>query len=158
MTLKNVPVSTLVSSPRDLRILLMLQAMAEDVEPVANARLAACVALRGKIVSWGQNSVRTHPFQREWGKNEHATSWHAETHAIHNSLRRISAGDLARTTLYVVRVKRPHETSREWMLGMSRPCPGCWRCIQEFDIGRICYSTEEQQFVWEQVAMDVQNS
>jgi deoxycytidylate deaminase len=145
------------TSHRDLRILHALQLMAEDVEPVAHARLAACVAVRGKIVSWGQNSLRTHPFQREWGKNEFATSWHAETNAIHNSLKRMSAEDLARGTLYVVRVKHPCDMSRDWVLGMSRPCNGCWRCMMQFGIARVCYSTEQQLFVCEPVASLVQN-
>lgn len=136
--------------PRDHRILKTLQAMAQDVAPVANARLAAAIAVRGDIISFGNNSLRSHTFAQKFGKNEHSAFWHAETHAIFNALKRHHVDVLERATLYVVRVKRPHETSRDWILGTSKPCRGCWRCIGEFGIPRVVYSVDSD-FVCEGV-------
>jgi cytidine deaminase len=124
--------------------------MAEDVAGVNHAKLAACVAIRSDIVAFGYNQLRTHPFAARFGKNEFAPYWHAETHAIHNSLRRISIDDLTRATLYVVRVKRPSERATNWVLGLSRPCRGCRKCIFEFGVPRVCYSTDDDGFFCEE--------
>ena len=134
---------------KDLRILNTLRLMAEDVAGVNHAKLAACVAVRGNIIAFGNNSLRTHPFQARYGKNEFSPYWHAETHAIFNSLKRVTITDLERATLYVVRVKRPSEHSRQWALGMSRPCRGCRKCIFEFGIPRVIYSNDDGGFVCE---------
>ena len=126
----------------DQKIVNELKILAEDVEPVKHAKLAAAIAIRGNIIAFGNNSLRTHPFQARFGKNEFAAHWHAETHAIFNSLKRISVDELERATLYVVRVKRPDEHSRLWKFGMARPCRGCRKCIHDFGIPRVIYSTE----------------
>jgi deoxycytidylate deaminase len=138
------PHTTQTLLPRDHKILKTLLHMAQDVAPVANARLAAAIAVRGDIVSFGNNSLRSHPFANKFGKNEHSQFWHAETHAIFNALKRHNVDILERATLYVVRVKRPHETSKEWIVGTSKPCKGCRRCIMEFGIPRVVYGTESE--------------
>jgi deoxycytidylate deaminase len=134
---------------RDIKIMGILRTMAEDVAPVANARLAAAVAIRGNIISFGHNSLRSHPWHLRWGKNQDSVYWHAETNAIYNFLKRRQPEDLEKSTLYVVRVKRPNETSRDWILGMSKPCKGCQKCIMDFQIPRVVYSTGDQDFVCE---------
>ena len=144
------PHTTQTLLPRDHKILKTLLHMAQDVAPVANARLAAAIAVRGDIVSFGNNSLRSHPFANRFGKNEHSQFWHAETHAIFNALKRHNVDILERATRYVVRVKRPHETSKEWIVGTSKPCKGCCRCIMEFGIPRVVYGTESE-FVCEGV-------
>lgn len=40
---------------RDMRILRNLEIMAHDVPPVKTARLAAAVAIRGQVLSVGEN-------------------------------------------------------------------------------------------------------
>jgi deoxycytidylate deaminase len=130
-------------SLRDIKILDHLRTLAVDVSPVAHAKLAACLALRGNIISFGFNSLKSHPFQKTFGKNEFSPFWHAETHAIHNARKRLTENEFERATLYVVRVKRPSESSRDWCLGMARPCRGCRRCIWDFGIHRVIYSQED---------------
>lgn len=127
---------------RDYRILSQLKTMAEDTEPVANARLAACVVVKGSPVSFGRNSLKSHGFQMRYGKNVDSKFWHAETNAIYNALKRVHVEDLQRATLYVVRVKRPESLSRDWILANSKPCSGCMKCITDFGIGRILYSID----------------
>lgn len=134
---------------RDIKIMGILRTMAEDVAPVANARLAAAVAIRGNIISFGNNSLRSHPFQHRFGKNNDSLFWHAETNAIYNFLKRRQPEDLAKSSLYVLRVKRPFETSKDWVMGMARPCKGCQKCIMDFQIPRVVYSTNEQTFMCE---------
>lgn len=127
---------------KDLRILNDLFHMAQDVVPVTGAKLAAAIAIRGHVKSWGTNQWRTHPFQQRFGKNEFSPFWHAETNAIHNYLRRYDVSDLQRATLYVVRVKRPSERSREWVTGMAKPCRGCRSCIYNHGITRVVWSND----------------
>ena len=132
---------------KDLKILEELRLMAEDVEPVKHAKLAAALAIRGRIVSFGINKWITHPFQQRYGKNEFSPYWHAETNAVFNALKRIDVNDLHKTSLYVVRVKRPSERSKDWVLGLARPCRGCRKCIYEFGIKTVFYSTDENSYV-----------
>ena len=69
-------------------------------------------------------------------KNEHAIYLHAEVAAIHNALK--SMDDLSRKcTLIVVRV------TRDGKLALAKPCIGCYRCIVEFNISKVYYSTNE---------------
>lgn len=127
---------------KDMRILHELELMCRDVPPVRTARLAAAVAIRGEVMAWGTNEMRSHPFQARWGKNSDSVYWHAETKAIHNFIRRYSADLLQRATVYVCRIKRPNERSKNFVLGMARPCKGCFSCIRDFGIGRVAYSTD----------------
>jgi tRNA(Arg) A34 adenosine deaminase TadA len=133
-------------APRDMKILENLQLMAEDSVPVKHAKFAACIAVRGKIMAFGHNSLRTHPFQMRFGKNEQSPFWHAETNCVFNALKRMHVEDLARASLYVVRVKRPYERSKEWVLGNARPCKGCRSCIFTFGIPTVFYSNEHNGF------------
>lgn len=131
---------------RDMRILRNLEIQALDVPPVKTARLAAAVAIRGHVMALGNNQLKSHPFHLRFGKNADSLFWHAETHCIHNFIRRHDADLLQKATLYVVRLKRPFERSRDFVKGMARPCKGCMRCIQDFGVPRIVYSNEAGGF------------
>jgi deoxycytidylate deaminase len=131
---------------RDLRILRTLEIMAHDVAPVKTARLAAALAIRGQVLSLGNNQLKSHPFHLRFGKNRDSLYWHAETHCIHNFIRKHDPNLLQKTTLYVVRLKRPYEGSRDFVKGMARPCKGCMRCIQDFGVPRIVYSNNDNAF------------
>lgn len=128
--------------------------MAHDVPPVTGARMSAAVAIRGEVMSWGTNELRTHPFAARFGKNSDAIYWHAETKAIHNFIRRHNPDLLQKASLYVVRIKRPFERSKDFVKGMARPCAGCFTCIRDFGIQRIAYSNEQGAFTCE-VAVSV---
>lgn len=126
-----------------------LVCMCEDVHAVNKARLAAAVTIRGEVMSWGINELRSHPFASRWGKNSDAIYWHAETKAIHNFIRRHDVTLLQRATIMVARIKRPFERSKEYVPGMARPCKGCFSCIRDFGIPRVVYTNESGAFVCE---------
>lgn len=123
--------------------------MCHDVSAVSKARLAAAVVIRGEVLAWGTNELRTHPFAAKWGKNSDALFWHAETKAIHNFIRRHDVSLLQKATVMVARIKRPFERSKEYVSGMARPCKGCFSCIRDFGIPRIAYTDESGAFVCE---------
>ena len=115
--------------------------MCYDVVPVNTARLSAAVAIRGEVMAYGSNELRTHPFAARWGKNCDAIYWHAETKAIHNFIRRHNPDQLQKATVYVARIKRPFERSKSWVTGLARPCKGCFDCIRDFGVGKVVYTT-----------------
>ena len=115
--------------------------LAQSVEPVRGARIAAAVVRRGKVISYGYNHKKSHPFQTRFCKNRHAVFFHAEVHAIKNALKSVDVEDLSKCELYIVRAKR-NSTNRKWITGMSKPCSGCQKCIDLFDIKSVYYSKE----------------
>jgi deoxycytidylate deaminase len=121
----------------------LLEKIATAVEPVASARLAAAVVLRGEVISVGINQRKSHPFQSRFGKNEDAIYLHAETDAIKNALKNISQEDLAKASLYVMRVKYADENKKKTMWGLSKPCSGCARAIATFGIQNVYYSKDD---------------
>ena len=115
--------------------------LAQAVEPVRGARIAAAVVRKGKIISYGFNHKKSHPFQAKFCKNNHAVFFHAEVHAIKNALTAVDVNDLSKCELYIVRAKRD-KTNKKWISGMSKPCSGCQKCIDLFDLKSVYYSKE----------------
>ena len=87
--------------------------LAQSVEPVRGARIAAAVVRKGKVVSFGYNHKKSHPFQAKFCKNNHAVFFHAEVHAIKNALNSVNVDDLSKCDLYIVRAKRNKE-NKKW--------------------------------------------
>jgi deoxycytidylate deaminase len=83
----------------------MLSKIAIAVEPVAHARIAACVVYKNEIISFGINQKKSHPFQAIYGTNKESIFLHAETDAIKNALKIISVSELTKASLYICRVK-----------------------------------------------------
>ena len=117
--------------------------LAQAVEPVRGARIAASVVRKGKVVSYGFNHKKSHPFQAKFCKNKDAVFFHAEVHAIKNALQIIDVDDLSKCELYIVRAKRDRN-NKKWVTGLSKPCSGCQRCIDVFELKNIYYSEEKE--------------
>jgi len=128
---------------KDHRVMNFLRRQAIDVKAVKSSRIAAAVTIRNEIISTGYCQKRTHPFQARYCKNPEAIYLHAETNAISNALNHINKRDLAKSTLYIRRVKLPTKDDTEFVDGMAKPCPGCMRAIIAFGIRKVVYSTEE---------------
>jgi deoxycytidylate deaminase len=121
------------------KILDQLRLIAEDVEPVKTARIAAAIAIGGEIIGLGINQKKTHPLQAKFTRHTAAIYQHAEISAIHNALKRVKADALAKATLYVVRRRKNTET-KHWEDGMACPCSGCQKAIKYFDIKKVVYT------------------
>ena len=130
-------------SNNDNIILDQLRLLAIDVVPAARAKVAAAVVIKNDVVAFGSNKIRSHPFQLRFGKNCESAYWHAETNAIYNALKRVQVDELTKASLYVVRVKKPAAGSRNWILGMAKPCRGCEFCIETFGLRRVIYSIDD---------------
>lgn len=123
-------------------------AHAKSSNKVAGARASAVLALRGRIIAFGTNQRKSHPFQAEYGKNPEAIFLHAEINCIKNALRMgYTVDDLRKATLYVARIKKAgSDPADPFIWGMAKPCRnGCQRCIADFGIKRVLYTTDEQK-------------
>ena len=117
--------------------------LAQAVEPVRGARIAAAVVRKGNVISYGYCHKKTHPFQAKFRKNKDAVFFHAEVHAIKNALKSIDVEDLSKCELYIVRAKRDRN-NKKWITGLSKPCSGCQKCIDVFELKNIYYSEEKE--------------
>lgn len=130
----------------DSDIINMLATLAEDNENNTRARLAACVVYKSKIVSFGVNQYKSHPFQLLYGKNKESIFLHAEVDAIYRATKRLTSYELSRSTIYVARVKRVSTMTPDLVFGLAKPCIGCARCIATFNLKRIVYTTDDGGF------------
>lgn len=116
----------------------ILKKITQDIECVANQTLAACVVKRNKIISFGHNKKKTHPLQNKFNKHPEAIYLHAEIDAIKNALKRVSANELAGSTLYIVRTKKNGSE------GLAKPCKGCMQAIESFGICEVIYTSNNE--------------
>lgn len=121
------------------RIMEHLALIGEDVSPVSNAKVVSCVYFRKKIISIGISQYKTHPFQYEYSKNEHAIFLHAEVDAINKARFRITEKEMKNATLFVCRVKIDAGT-RINTYGISKPCEGCEKCIRAYGVKNVYYT------------------
>lgn len=125
------------------RIVGMLSRLAENNPGVRGKyKIAAGIVFKRHLVATGVNSYKTHPMMWEFGKNKDSLFLHAEVDAIKNALRLISVDQLSKSDLYIVRVKRV-DGEREWISGLAKPCRGCQRAIETFNLKNVHYTTDE---------------
>jgi deoxycytidylate deaminase len=120
---------------RQKRYIELLSKHAKGIEPVDGSKHAAAVVIKNKVVGLGTNTYKSHPFADKYAHRDGAIYPHAETSAIMDALRTVD--DLSKATLYVVRVRKNGKH------GMSKPCSGCEKCINDFGIKKVVYTTEE---------------
>ena len=112
----------------------ILRAYADSVDPVRRFRHTALIAQKGNIIAMGFNQLKSHPLQKQFGKNSESIYLHAEIDAIRNALRHVSVEDLTKCDLYVIRV------DRRGHLGNSKPCAGCQRALIHFGLRNVIHS------------------
>lgn len=144
-----MPVETNVSAGiKHSKYINILSKIAADiVNPVSgNARLAACLVYKNDIVSFGINEMKSHPFQAKYSKNSNSVFLHAETSAIKNSLKYLSHAELSKSSLYICRVKFHDPSKNKMIFGLSKPCPGCFRCINTFNMRSVIYTLDNEGY------------
>jgi tRNA(Arg) A34 adenosine deaminase TadA len=123
-----------MTSRRHERRLQELLVIAADVSRFRKTKHAAALYLGNRLISIGVNQLKTHPLQARFGANQQAIYLHAEIHAITNALKRISLETLADTTLYVAGLRNGKPR-------LSKPCTGCTRALQHFNIHDVHWTT-----------------
>lgn len=111
--------------------------VAEDVSPVGAAKVAAAVLYKGKVVAIGVCRYKSHPYQKQFGRNVHSIFLHAEIDALIKAKRRLTPSELSKSTLLVARVKN---IKGEYVAGLAKPCEGCTRAIEESGIRKVIHT------------------
>lgn len=104
--------------------------------------VAAALVHRNKVISYGLNSMKSHTFQKRYGKNEHAVFLHAEVDCIRNA-KKLRFDRFDGCMLYVARVKYNNTEKERFIDGLAMPCEGCMRCINDFGIRGVVYTMDE---------------
>lgn len=120
----------------------LLEKIAIASEPVARTRLAACLVYKNELLAVGYNKNKTHPIAKRFQKTEGAEYLHAEVDCIKNALRTYSPELVAKSTLYVLRVKHPDDDHKAFIRGMAKPCTGCQFCIDQYQIKKVYFTTD----------------
>jgi tRNA(Arg) A34 adenosine deaminase TadA len=121
-----------------------LFAVAKNTDRVANAKMAAAVVRRNKIVSIGVNSRKSNPFTTDFQKHPEAIFPHCEVDAIRIALRNISEEDISKCDLYISRAKL-NKRGGEYVTGLAKPCEGCMKAIMKYRPRNVFYTTETDE-------------
>ena len=105
--------------------------------------LAAAVVYRGKVIARGNNQKKSHPIQQQFAKKPEAIFLHAEVDALYKASKMLTAKQLAKSTLYIARKKHPRPHTSEVVWGLSKPCKGCQKAIEHYNIKEVVYTTDE---------------
>jgi len=124
------------------KYLSLLSIIAEDVIPVAHAKIAAALVYKGEIISIGICSYKTHPLQKQYGRNPMSVFLHAEIDALIKGQKRIESRGipLKKCTMYVARVKRASSFATDYISGLAKPCEGCMKALTEAGIVNVVYT------------------
>ena len=125
---------------KQARILDTLFAMSRDIDSGYRQTIVSAIYIRSKLISYGVNEAKSHPFQREHAKNDNAIFWHSETKAIHNALSVVGEKGLKGSTIYIARARMVPK--RKIVFGLAKPCCGCMDAIRKFGIARIVYTLD----------------
>lgn len=102
--------------------------------------IASALVYRNKVVSYGVNQMKTHPYQKRYGKNVDSIFWHSETSAIYTADKRIKFNKFEDSILYVARIKYDSSEKTNFVSGLASPCPGCLQCIKDYGIKKVIYT------------------
>ena len=120
---------------KDIKFLKMSIKICKNVSIDFRSRHAAILTINNKIISIGINKSKTHPLQKKYSRHPSLTAIHAEI----DCLSRVDKDSLDghRTTLYIAMINpdgSPH---------LSCPCSGCSKAINDYNIDRIIYTTND---------------
>lgn len=96
---------------------------------------------RGKLISTGYNSMKSHPLQKRYARHYSAIHMHAEIDAVRRALHDVEPHQLTKCTLYVARIKR---VSRKgpFVRALAKPCCGCMGMILAYDFKEVYWTTD----------------
>jgi tRNA(Arg) A34 adenosine deaminase TadA len=132
-----------IMSNQHIRIFEAIKSLAEMRPAVGRSRHVAAITYRDKIMGLGFNQLKSHPFQKKYGRHEDAIYLHAETSAIQNTIRVHGDEILEKCSMYVCRMKYVDTNKERMIQGLSRPCHGCAQCISTFGIKNVYFTCNE---------------
>lgn len=103
-------------------------------------KLGAVLISKGKIISKGYNSTKTHPEQKKYNELRTNINLDKANHYLHaefDAIRKAKNTSLKNAELYIYHINRNGEQK------LARPCAGCMNAIKEHGIKVIHYSTPD---------------
>ena len=110
-------------------------------------KLAAGVVWKGRLITSGVNSYKTHPIMCNGLYREEQLCLHAEANALVKASRVMLPAAFERSQMYVVRVcQAKDETARQgpqWLTdqgyteALAKPCKGCMALIESYGIKEV---------------------
>lgn len=123
---------------------------AKTVDNDYTYKIAAAIVYKNRIIKLSNNEIKSHTFQKNYSKNEHAIYFHAETSVIHKARKILGDEKLKKSTLIVARVSQIRSKSQQKLIGHNiaeaKPCSGCATCISDFGIKKVIYTTQNGLF------------
>lgn len=113
-----------------------------------NFHLGAVIVYKGRVVSTGYNSNKTHPAQKKYNKYRHfnqsdkpiQNSKHAEISALVGIPKCVENNiDFTQCKIYIYRISPGKRLGQ----GLARPCSGCIKALKDVGISNIYYTTED---------------
>lgn len=137
---------TWIVNDRHTKYLDLLETKVINFPKLFAVRVGALIVYKNKPIAFGQNSVKTDPFQAKFRGNPFQLHLHAEVNAIKKSLKKLTLEQIQKSTVYVVRLKMNNPVDHKelkYIWGMAKPCVGCQRALAEFGIKKIIYTTDD---------------
>lgn len=124
----------------NIRVFKILRDVAEVIEPVSKARMAAAIVYKNTIISIGVNKYKSDPLQLRFNKKEGKIYLHAEISAIKKASKELTDYQFKKSDIYVYRLRTSNTA------GISYPCNGCLNAIYEFRLKNINFINEKGEF------------
>lgn len=116
---------------RDFKIGLHLS----QSNPIENKSRHSCIIrFKNKIIGCGVNKTKTHPLQAKYKNHPDQDFLHAEIDAIVDVINKHGSSILSECEMIVIRTYKDHT------LASSKPCPGCKKAIEAFDIPKVYHT------------------
>lgn len=109
-----------------------------------SSKIGAIIAYKNRVISYGYNSTKQHPIQKEYNKYRFidgnpcdvdliTNSLHAEMMALLNI--RGFKGELSKCSIFIYR------EYKSGSMALVRPCEGCSKALNDYGIKNIYYTT-----------------
>lgn len=104
--------------------------------------IASALVHRNKVISYGVNQMKSHPYQSRYARNQEAIYWHSETSALYTADKKLGFDKFSNSVLYIARLKYESTKKDTLISGICLPCEGCMRCIKHYGIKTVIYTTD----------------
>lgn len=134
-------------SKKDYRYFEMARKVAEQSD-FKNFHLGSVLVYKGRVISTGYNTNRTHPKQKKYNKYRHFSysdrpvkdSLHSEMACLLNIPKCVENNiDFTQCKLYIYRIS-PGKRLKQ---GIARPCAACMQALRDKGVRTIFYTTDE---------------
>lgn len=111
--------------------------------------MCAGLVYKRRLIAVGYNLDRSDPWQQRFGTTPMNIYLHAETRVIKRGLAMIGEEAVAHASLFVCRLRQvvnQKTGKRRFEWGIAKPCQGCQRAIDTYQIKRVYYTMDRDTY------------